>query len=129
MYPHIRRGQLIIWGQVPNSYLIDILLKQKQAVRIISCAGYRDHTVPLFKQLGILPIDLLYIQQLLILMYNVYHNKCLEHIANLFKLRTERTDRSTQQTYDYIILHTKLKSKLNSPLIQAPKHYNMYKKT
>ena len=97
-------------------------------MRIISCAGYRDHTVPLFKQLGILPIDFLYIQQLLILMYNVYHNKCLEHIANLFKLRTERTDRSTQQTYDYIILHTKLKSKLNSPLIQAPKHYNMYKK-
>ena len=127
VYPHIRRG-LIIWGQVPKSYLIDILLKQKCAVRIISGAGYRDHTVPLFKQLDILPINLLYIQQLLILMYNVYHNKCPEHIANLFKLKIERTDRSTRQTYDYIILYTKLKSKLNSPLIQAPKHYNMYKK-
>ena len=45
---------------VMEGNITDILLKQKQAVRIIAGARYLDHTVPLFKELNILPIDLLY---------------------------------------------------------------------
>jgi hypothetical protein len=33
-----------------------LVLKQKEAIRIICNAGYRDHTGPLFKQQGILPL-------------------------------------------------------------------------
>jgi hypothetical protein len=32
-------------------------LKQKEAIRIVCNGGYRDHTGPLFKRLGILPLD------------------------------------------------------------------------
>jgi len=34
-------------------------IKQKQSIRIIAQAGYRDHTTPLFVQMKILPLDLL----------------------------------------------------------------------
>jgi hypothetical protein len=41
-----------------NSTSINKLkIKQKEAIRIISNAGYRDHTAPLFAQLKILPLD------------------------------------------------------------------------
>ncbi len=33
-----------------------LVLKQKEAIRIVCNAGYRDHTIPLFKQHGILPL-------------------------------------------------------------------------
>ena len=74
IYPYIQRGAGI-WANTCKRYMLDILLKQKQAVRIIAGARYLDHTVPLFKELNILPIDLLYKQQLLILMYNTFHKK------------------------------------------------------
>ncbi len=32
-------------------------LKQKEAIRIVSNAGYRDHTERLFKKQGILPLN------------------------------------------------------------------------
>ncbi len=37
--------------------LVILKLKQKEAIRIVCNAGYRDHTNPLFKQIGILPLD------------------------------------------------------------------------
>ena len=74
IYPYIQGGAGI-WANTCKRYMLDILLKQKQVVRIIAGARYLDHTVPLFKELNILPIDLLYKQQLLILMYNTFHKK------------------------------------------------------
>ena len=62
-------------------------------------------------------------------MYNVFHNRCPEHIANLFKIKMETTDQTiTRQADDYFIPRAKLKSIIDSPVIQAPRHYNMYKK-
>jgi hypothetical protein len=37
--------------------LSPLKLKQKEAIRIVCNVGYRDHTGPLFKKLGILPFD------------------------------------------------------------------------
>ena len=121
IYPYIQRGAGI-WANTCKRYMLDILLKQKQAVRIIAGARYLDHTVPLFKELNILPIDLLYKQQLLILMYNTFHKKCPEHIAYFFKLKGEvQINIRTRQANDYHIPNAKLKIHSDSPIIQAPK--------
>jgi len=48
-------------------------LKQKQAIRTICRAGYRDHTAPLFRNLGILPIDRL---------VTFYRNKFMHNFVN-----------------------------------------------
>ena len=50
-------------------------LKQKEAIRVITNAGYRDHTGPLFKRLSILPLDDLIKYSQLKFMHNFYHNK------------------------------------------------------
>ena len=109
---------------------MDILVKQKQAIRIRAGVNYREHTVPLFKQLQILPIDLLYKQHLIILMYNVYHQRCPNHISDLFKLNREiNVNTRTRQADDFFFISpAKLKTTIDSPTIQAPKLYNTYKK-
>jgi hypothetical protein len=45
-----------VYGSANNSTLKPLVLKQKQAIRTISNAAYRDHTAPLFNQHKILPI-------------------------------------------------------------------------
>ena len=50
-------------------------LKQKEAIRVISNSGYRDHTGPLFKRLAILPLDDLIKYSQLKFMFNFHHKK------------------------------------------------------
>ncbi len=50
-------------------------MKQKEAIRIVCNAGYRDHTSPLFKQLGILPFDELIEFSQLKFMHDFHHGK------------------------------------------------------
>jgi hypothetical protein len=46
-----------IYGCANLTSLNSFKLKQKAAIRVVSNAGHRDHTNPLFKQLGILPLN------------------------------------------------------------------------
>jgi hypothetical protein len=46
-----------IYGCANQTTLNKLKIKQKEAIRIISGAGYRDHTKPLFKSLNILPLE------------------------------------------------------------------------
>jgi hypothetical protein len=48
--------------------------KQKEAIRIICKAGYRDHTAPLFAQLKILPLEQLIKVNCLKFMHSFVHN-------------------------------------------------------
>ncbi len=46
-----------VYGCANNSTLKPLILKQKQAKRVVSNAGYRDHTAPLFAKHKILPVN------------------------------------------------------------------------
>jgi len=46
-----------VYGCANTTNLQRLRIKQKEAIRIINNAGYRDHTAPLYKQNCILPID------------------------------------------------------------------------
>jgi hypothetical protein len=48
---------LNIYGCANTTNLQRLRIKQKEAVRVICNAGYRDHTTPLFKSQKILPLD------------------------------------------------------------------------
>jgi hypothetical protein len=50
-------------------------LKQKEAIRIVSNAGYRDHTGPLLKKLGILPLEELIKYSHLRFMHDYFHGR------------------------------------------------------
>ncbi len=46
-----------IYGCASATVLNKLFLKQKEAIRVVSLANYRDHTIPLFKKHGILPLN------------------------------------------------------------------------
>jgi hypothetical protein len=46
-----------VYGSANTTNLQRLRVKQKEAIRVINNAGFRDHTAPLFKENGILPID------------------------------------------------------------------------
>jgi hypothetical protein len=51
-----------VYGCANDTTLKPLILKQKQAIRVVSNAGYRDHTAPLFAKHKILPVkELIYL--------------------------------------------------------------------
>ena len=52
-----------IWGIAPKCHLNHILLIQKKIVRIIRYTHYFAHTEIIFKELGILPIENIFIER------------------------------------------------------------------
>jgi hypothetical protein len=46
-----------IYSSANTTDLQKLRIKQKEAIRVITLAGYRDHTKPLFQQCNILPLD------------------------------------------------------------------------
>jgi hypothetical protein len=60
-------------------------VKQKEAIRAICNAGYRDHTAPLFAQLKILPLDQLIMRNIIKILHGFSH-KCFpfhSHVVGL----------------------------------------------
>lgn len=70
---------ITLWGN--SSQSIRVFKLQKQAIRIITKAGYRDSCRPLFKQLKILPLPCLYLlSRILDIHNNLNHYKKLSDI-------------------------------------------------
>jgi hypothetical protein len=63
-------------------------VKQKEAIRAICNAGYRDHTAPLFAQLKILPLDQL-IKRNILKFLHCFSHKCLPFHSNVVGLYRE----------------------------------------
>jgi len=70
-----------IYSCANKTNLNKLQIKQKEAIRMISSAGYRDHTKPLFKSVNILPLDEL-IQFSTLKFMHSFTNKKLPMIFN-----------------------------------------------
>ena len=64
----------IVWGFGQSYAIKNIHILQKRVIRIISNAGFREHTPPLFKLLDIMPIYNIHNMQLGIFMYRLVNN-------------------------------------------------------
>ena len=82
--PYLYFG-LSVWGQAAQTYLNQILVLQKRALRLIYFAPYRTHAIPLFLSSNTLPIDMLYFRSLATLMYDVSNNIAPPTISDLFR--------------------------------------------
>lgn len=72
-YPYIQYCN-VAWGSASNATLKSLTLLQKRCIRTISGSGFRDHTNPLFKNLGILKINDVYILESLKFVNNQLKN-------------------------------------------------------
>jgi hypothetical protein len=64
-----------IWSLASKTLINDLYLKQKAVIRLISNAKYNSHTAPLFKELKILPLNMLIQLNLSKIMYYFKNNK------------------------------------------------------
>ncbi len=79
-----------IYSCATQTCLNKLIVKQKEAVRIICNAGYRDHTAPLFTQLRILPIDKLIKYNALKFMHSFARNLLPISFARMWTTNSER---------------------------------------
>ena len=81
IYPYFNYCNLI-WGSAANSHLQSLTLIQKKCIRIISKAGYYDHTEPLFKEQKILTVPEIYEYNCTKFIYQCYNNKTYTNFKN-----------------------------------------------
>jgi hypothetical protein len=79
-----------IYGCATQTNLEKLVLKQKQAIRIICKANYRDHTGPLFQQLKILPLHKMIEFYKVKFMHSFAHKKLPLSFAEMWTRNNER---------------------------------------
>ena len=75
-----------VWGLATQSRLNSLVTLQKKAIIIISQAGYRDHTAPLFKKLHLLNMTYIYLYQIGIFMFKFHHNLLSSTFNDMFEI-------------------------------------------
>ena len=73
-----------VWGSSCNTNLRPLIMLQKRCIRIICSAKYREHTDPLFTQLGLLKLEDINKYMYGKFMYRCYHTTVPELFNNIF---------------------------------------------
>ena len=75
---------LAAWGQATKTHLQKLLVLQKRVLRLMYFSEPRAHAVSLFITSNILPINILYVETVSSLMYNVSRLSVPSNISDLF---------------------------------------------
>ena len=81
--PYISYG-LSAWGQAAKCHLDKVLKLQKRALRFIHFADFRSSAIPLFYLSNISPLNVLFVESVAGLMYDVHVEKAPDNISDLF---------------------------------------------
>jgi len=103
----------VIWGGTAKCHLDKLLILQKRAVRIVSNAGYRDHTEPLFKSESLLNIYKLYKFMCCLYVFKKRDNYQLAH--NVY---------DTRNSYSMLVTFQRLTTCKKSIYYSAPPIFN-----
>ena len=88
---------ILIWG-CSSTQCKKLFTLQKRAVRIISNAGYQDHSAPLFEQFKLLKLNDLYRLNLGKFMYKYNHNALPSCFNSFFTVTSNIHSYDTQST-------------------------------
>ena len=100
-------------------------IKQKQAIRTICNAGFREHTAPLFTQLRILPIDQLIKLCILKFMHSFQHNVLpLSFRETWITKRARNPNRELRNASDLYIPSHNFATLKRLPLFNFPSIWN-----
>ena len=80
IYPYLHYGN-IIWANTYQSNLDPLIKLQKKIIRIISFAGYKDHTPPIFNKLSILPFDQINEEKTALFMFRYFKGEVHSRMA------------------------------------------------
>jgi hypothetical protein len=114
-----------IYGCANQTSLNSLKLKQKAAIRVVCNAGHRDHTNPLFKQSGILPLNELIKYSNLKFMHKFSHKNLPLSFHEMWTTNRERNPNIALRNADnlYVPAHNYATLK-RLPLFAFPKVWN-----
>ena len=84
--PHIHYG-ILLWGYNLNR----ICILQKEAIRAITLSNYISHTKPIFKSLGILKIEDIFLINQLMFCFRLLNNNLPAHFKSIQVFRHQET--------------------------------------
>ena len=86
IHPFLNYG-LAAWGQASKTFLIKILILQKEVLRMMYFMDIREHAIPLFIDADILPVTFMYYKSVASLMHDIMinNNNSLPNLLNLFE--------------------------------------------
>ena len=113
-----------ILGNNYNKYTRPILILQKKAIRVISGAKYRDHTLPLFNKLRLLSFPDFVKFKNLCFMYKVYTGLLPKNIMRYFTLARDSHNYSTRNHGQFEIKYRRTVLKSMSLSMRGPKLWN-----
>lgn len=96
IYPYITYCHLV-WGRASLTHLNKIIVLQKKVVRIISFSGFQDQSLPLFRNLQILPIDEMYVFCTSIFIFKILKKLYPTTFLNIFNPFSERLSTSSRR--------------------------------
>ena len=85
-----------MWGHAAQTYINQILVLQKRALRLIYFTSYRSHAIPLFISSNTIPINMLYFKSVSILMHDVFNKQTPCNISSLFTCSNELHNYNTR---------------------------------
>jgi hypothetical protein len=114
-----------VYSCANSTTLNSLRLKQKAAIRIVCNAGFRDHTNPLFKRMGILPLNELIKYSNLKFMHQFWHKKLPLSFHETWSTNRARNPNIALRNADnlYVPAHNYATLK-RMPLFSFPKVWN-----
>jgi hypothetical protein len=114
-----------VYGCANVTTLNRLKIKQKEAIRIISNAGYRDHTNPLFKLHKILPLEQLIKFSNVKFMHNYSHGKLPFSFSEMWITNRNRNPNvELRNADDYYVPAHRMASVKRFPFFSFPKIWN-----
>lgn len=119
-----------IWSSASDNLLSQIYKKQKTAIRVINNSKYNDHTKPLFKNSGILPLEQLIKYSKLHFIHGIIYNRAPisfnETLLTNAQYRQYNNfyDRELRNDGDLFIPFARTSQILRFPLISFPTLWN-----
>ena len=114
-----------VYGSANKTNLGKLVVKQKQAIRTVCNVNYRDHTVPLFKKLKVLPLEKLIEYARIKFMHNFHFKRLPLSFANTWMSNIERNpDRALRNANDLYIPPHRVEIVKRLPLCSFPEAWN-----
>ena len=90
---------LAVWGQASKTSLNKIVILQTKVLRMIHYMDIREHTIPLFIDVDILPVTSMCYKSVASLMHDINNNNSPPDLLNLF-------EKTIQSIHDHLLLVT-----------------------
>ena len=124
IHSHLLYCPILLSGSTMNN-INRVKILQKKAIRVVTGSKSREHTNPLFKNLGILPYDKIVKQAKLKLMHAVYYKYAPKTFANIWQTNVDRDlDYNLRNMNDFTLPAPKTEFFKRQPLYTLPLEWN-----